>query len=66
MMTYFCMHFYGDVTGGSAKDNTMHFWPQKAVLPPKTGKNQEKMHFFEKFLPKCLQVQKKAVPLHRF
>ena len=33
---------------------------------PFSAQNQEKMHFFENFFPKCLQVQKKAVPLHRF
>ena len=25
-----------------------------------------KTHFFENFFPKRLQIQKKAVPLHRF
>ena len=30
------------------------------------GLFQEKTHFFEIFLLKCLQVRKKAVPLHRF
>ena len=39
---------------------------KRIELKGRYGQKQEKMHFFENFLSKYLQIQKKAVPLHRF
>ena len=46
-------------------DKVINFGLDNKEFSQENGLKEKKMHFFEKKFEKHLQIQKKAVPLHR-